>query len=201
MRRFNAGFGTLVAVVACSVFLTGARADAKDMKGNTPMKAFASLDGYKKKLVESVGEKGYDRSADSYRSAWAIAIRVLDGEGNNDGKKMLIAKWDACLGETHDVPSQICALSEEAWHSELLTDRFWNLIKDTKDKKIIAAACYVIAKRGSDEDALRLSQKRDSVEDVTIKQEIENALGWRLYWRSGDKSNPGPAAAPPKLVR
>lgn len=156
------------------------------------------LRGDEFRAVLDNGEKRRD-AADRYREAWVDAIR-FSFQSTDDQKKRFISQWDGHLGEGPLAASQICALAG-TWHPELMTARLTVLFEETRSREVIAAVCYVVARHGSDGHVRMLEAKRDSLADPELKQEVQNALNWWRYWQSGDRSDPGPAAAPPRLVR
>ena len=139
--------------------------------------------------------------ADASRMAWAISLRIWKHTKDEAARGEVLNAWNSSLREENiQTPSQICALSEE-WDRNLLTDSFWRVFTQTGERKIISSICYVISRHGNKEDKIRLMAKRDALAEPELKQIVQNALNWMKYWRLDDRSLPGPAAAPPRVVR
>ena len=138
-------------------------------------------------------EEEYNRA---YYATWHLCLRMRQNAKDPAVQKLILDQWDSYLREDDKpVPFQIYALTDRS----LLTGDFWKLLQQTKRKKTISAICYVLYHHGDREDAERLTQKRKSGIDVELQEIIQNAINWMNYRLSGDKTNPGPAAAPPKI--
>ena len=79
-------------------------------------------------------------------------------------------------------------------------DDFWNLLQRTKSKRVLSAMCYVVYRRGDRDDIPRLKKAvRALPKGDERSQVVQDAINWMSYRLSGDKTYPGPAAAPPTL--
>jgi hypothetical protein len=113
-------------------------------------------------------------------------------------RKTIAERWNESLVDGALAPSQIYAFARQ-WDRTLLTDEFWRLLSETKNRKTLSAICYALYEQGTEEDAKKLVQKDKATEDVELRQIIVNALNWIRYKHSGDTTNPGPAARPPHM--
>jgi len=134
-----------------------------------------------------------------YRATWLLCLQTMHESKNQTAQRLIVDEWNKSLREDDEaVPSQVYTLVEQ-WNRNLLTDEFWQLLKQTNKKKTISAISYVLCQYGNSADTDRLMQKRKSGIDKASQGIIQNAINWMNYRLSGDKTNPGPAAAPPRM--
>lgn len=131
----------------------------------------------------------------AYRAAWCLCLRVLQESKDEHAHQLILDKWNDYLREDDEaVPSQIYALVKQ-WDRKLLTDVFWKTLQQTKNKKTVSAIGYALYQKGNMDDLNQLI----NVEKQTRGCGLPNAISWLRYRLSGDMTNPGPAAAPPRM--
>ncbi len=136
---------------------------------------------------------------DAYRATWRIALRLWQSSTDQEAKQLIFADWKNSLNSNGiPVVAQLYALSE-IWDRSFIGEEFWRLLRDTKEKKIISSICYVLYTHGNSKDTEQLLKKRNATIEADVQEIIQNAINWMNYKQSGDSSNPGPAAAPPRI--
>lgn len=135
-----------------------------------------------------------DRNA-AYQAGWRLSLQTMTETKDESAQQHILDEWNRSLREDNDaVPSQIYALSEE-WNRKLLTDDFWNTLQQTKNRKTVSAIGYALYRHGNQDDLNRMVK----IEEFSPGRGLPNAISWLRYRLSDDKTNPGPAAAPPHM--
>jgi len=166
---------------------------------NDARASIALLSKVKETLGRSLQSHNQEQdSISAYRAAWRLCLRTMRDSKDQAAQKLIVDEWNKSLREDSDAtPSQVYALSEQ-WDRKLLTNDFWQLLRQTNKRKTVSAICYVLYERGNAADAAQLMQKRKSGVDVGLQEGIQNTINYMNYRLSGDTS-PGPAAAPPRM--
>lgn len=130
----------------------------------------------------------------AYCSAWRLALYMRQHSKYPAVQKRILEEWNKALRQDDEAaPYQIYALADRS----LLTDDFWALFKRTTRKKTISSICCMVYGIGNSSDIELLQQKMRSGIDIESQQTIQNAISWRKYRLSGDKTRGMPAARPP----
>ncbi len=138
--------------------------------------------------------------AKAYFSTWHLCWRVKQNSKDPAVQKRILEEWNNSLIKDDNATAyQICTIAYNYRDRSFLTDKFWELLRQTNKKKTISAISLVLYQYGNSEDINKLKEKRDAVTDPKLKQIIQNAINWRNYRLSDDKTNPGPAEAPPRM--
>jgi hypothetical protein len=169
--------------------------------GTNDARAAIALMKKAKDVADRAGESEDARrdAFEAQRAAWRVCFQVRRNSTDRGVKEIIFGEWEAALtGSVAAAVAPIYALSE-VWDREMLSDNFWSLLQNTKDKKTIAAITYLIYKSGDDSDQEKLVHKRDSLVDPTLRQIIRNEINWREFNKSGAKNSPGPAALRPTM--
>ncbi len=138
----------------------------------------------------------------AYYETWCLCIGITKKTKDPEVKKNILEKWNSSLKKDDiTVPYQIYAIAYNGWdpNRSFLTEDFWKLLKQTKRKKTISAIGLVLYQYGNPEDADRLMEKRKSGIDIESQEIIQNAINHMNYRFIGDRTNPGPAAGPPRM--
>lgn len=157
-----------------------------------------------KAMLDKPAEERVHKTEDckmAYRATWSLCVGMRQNLKDPAAQKQILEEWNNYLvKDDNDVPYQIYAIAYDSWDRNFLTDKFWELLRQTNKKKTISAIGLVLYHYGDSEDINKLEEKRDSVTDPELKQIIQNAINWGEYRLSGDKTtDPGPAAAPPRM--
>lgn len=168
-------------------------------QGNGTNDARASLEllaKAKESLRQSPKITGADQDRiAAYRATWCLCLRAMKESKDETAQRLILDKWNENLAEDDDaVASQVYALSEQ-WDRRLLTDDFWKTLQQTNNKKMVSAIGYSLYQQGNQDDLDRMVK----IEKQTPGRGLPNAISWLRYRLSGDKTNPGPAAAPPRM--
>lgn len=189
-----------IAKVLPEVYVKYEKALSESNETNTVRASLELLSKVKGCLRQSPKSTGENQDLiAAYRATWRLCLRAMKDSKDHTVQRLIQDEWNKRLREDDDAaPSQVYALSEQ-WDRKLLTDEFWQLLKQTGKKKTMSAFAYVLYEHGDATDAERLMQKRKSGIDIESQAVIQNAINWMNYRLSGDKTNPGPAAATPRM--
>jgi hypothetical protein len=136
----------------------------------------------------------------AYHAAWRLCLKLAQKSKDQAARRLVLDEWNKSLSEDgENIPSQLYALSRQ-YEQTFLTDDFWKLFEQTKNRETMSATCYVLYRHGTREDAERLEKRCDSLpKGDPFAGIMVNAINWMRYRLSGDRTNPGPAHRPPTI--